>query len=74
MSRRYTILAAVALILLSCVREEQAEEPVASYGSKVKLSEVAFQPMPQMMETLRAQGYITHEEFVNRIISESIGV
>ena len=43
------------------------EEPAASYGSKVKLCEVAFQPMPQMMETLRAQGYITHEEFVERV-------
>lgn len=43
------------------------EEPAASYGSKVKLSEVPFQPMPRIMETLRAQGYITHNEFVERM-------
>ena len=43
------------------------KEPSASYGSKYKLSEIEFQPMPDMMETLREQGYITHEEFVERL-------
>jgi|GEM_PF-3081728 len=43
------------------------EEPSVSYGQKHKLSEIEFQPMSNMMETLRKQGYITHEEFVERL-------
>lgn len=43
------------------------EEPAAAYGQKCKLSEIEFQPMPNMMEALRKQGYITHEELVERL-------
>ncbi len=43
------------------------EEPSVSYGQKHKLSEIEFQPMSNMMEALREQGYITHDEFVERL-------
>ena len=43
------------------------EEPATSYGREIKSSEVVFEPMPRMMESLRAQGYLTHEEFVERM-------
>ena len=43
------------------------KEPAAEYGRKVKASDVVFQPMANMMETLRSQGYISHEELVNRL-------
>ena len=43
------------------------EEPSVSYGQKHKLCEIEFQPLSNMMETLRKQGYITHEEFVERL-------
>lgn len=42
------------------------EEPAISYGRKIKLSEIEFQPMHNMMETLKAQGCITMDEFVER--------
>ena len=43
------------------------KEPAAESGRKVKASDVVFQPMANMMETLRSQGYISHEELVNRL-------
>ena len=43
------------------------EEPGGEYGRKVKASEIVFEPMPHMRESLRKQGYITHEEFVDRL-------
>lgn len=42
------------------------EEPAAVYGRKVRMSELEFTPMPNMMETLRKQGYISQEEFIER--------
>ena len=48
-------------------KNHNLEEPAASYGQKCKLSEIEFQPMSLMMETLRKQGYITHEELVARL-------
>ena len=43
------------------------EDPAASYGRKMKLSEVEFQPMNNMKETLRQQGCITFDEFVDKL-------
>ena len=43
------------------------EDPAASYGRKCKLSEIEFQPMHNMMGTMRKRGYITHEELVERL-------
>lgn len=48
-------------------KKHTLEEPAVSYGRKYKLSEIEFQPMHNMRETLRQQGYITHEEFIQRI-------
>ena len=51
-------------------KNHNLEEPAAAYGQKCKLSEIEFQPMPNMMEALRKQGYITHEELVERLSSK----
>ena len=48
-------------------KDHSLEEPGAEYGRKVKASEIVFEPMPHMRDSLRAQGYITHEEFVDRL-------
>ena len=48
-------------------KKHTLEEPAASYGRKVKLSEMEFQPMHNMMETLKAQGCLTFEEFKERL-------
>ena len=46
--------------------KQNLEEPAASYGKKVTLSEIEFQPVPHMMETLKAQGCISFEDFVEK--------
>ena len=43
------------------------EEPAVSYGSKVRLGEIEFIPMPRMMDTLRERGYITFSELKDRL-------
>ena len=43
------------------------EEPAAEYGRNLRAEEIVFQPMTNMMESLRSQGYITHDELVNRL-------
>lgn len=43
------------------------EEPRGAYGGTIKLSEVTPTPMHNMLETLREQGYISHEEFIERL-------
>ncbi len=43
------------------------EEPAVGYGRKYKLSEIEFQPVHNMMETLRQQGCITFDEFKERL-------
>lgn len=43
------------------------EEPAVSYGSKVRLGDVEFKPMPRMMETLRERGYITFDELSEKL-------
>jgi len=42
------------------------QEPSVAYGQSLKLSEIEFQPMHNMMESLRAQGCITFDEFANK--------
>ncbi len=42
------------------------QEPSVAYGQSLKLSEIEFQPMHNMMENLRAQGCITFDEFADR--------
>ena len=46
--------------------KQNLEEPAASYGKKVTLGEIEFQPVPHMMETLKAQGCISFEDFVEK--------
>ena len=48
-------------------KDNVLEEPAASYGRKIRLSDVAPQPMENMEERLRAMGYISHEEFVEHL-------
>ena len=48
------------------IKKNRLEEPAASYGRMVKKSEIEFQPMHNMIETLKAQGCITLDEFVDR--------
>lgn len=43
------------------------EEPAAVYGSKVRLGDIEFRPMPHLMETLRERGYITFDELSKRL-------
>ena len=43
------------------------EEPAVSYGSKVRLGDIEFRPMPHLMETLRERGYITLDELSERL-------
>ena len=43
------------------------EEPAVSYGRKVRIGDLVPEPMENMEEELRARGYISHEEFVERL-------
>lgn len=48
-------------------KSHNLEEPAVSYGSKVRLGEIEFKPMPRMMESLREMGYITFDELSERL-------
>ena len=43
------------------------EEPAMFYGRKVGLGDIEFEPIDNMMETLRSRGYITFDEFIDRL-------
>ena len=49
------------------MNKEILEEPRAPYGSSIRMEDLTFESMPHMMETLRAQGCITHDELVDRL-------
>ncbi len=48
-------------------KSHNLKEPAVSYGSKVRLGEIEFKPMPRMMESLREMGYITFDELSERL-------
>ena len=44
------------------------EEPRLGYGGKrVSASSVQFAPMEDMMASLKARGYISHDELVDKV-------
>jgi len=44
------------------------EEPLCQYGKHTHIKDgIEFHSMPNMMETLRAQGCITHSELLERL-------
>ena len=44
------------------------KEPVAPYGKNNYIKDgIVFTPMPNMRETLRTQGCITHSELLERL-------
>ena len=43
------------------------EDPLVAYGTPVRKEDLSFEPIPHMMETLRAQGCISHDELIERL-------
>lgn len=54
---------------MSCMEDKKhsLEEPLVSYGHKVRIGDLVPEPMENMEEELRSRGYISHEEFVERL-------
>ncbi|MBQ7708759.1 MAG: hypothetical protein IJT74_02415 [Bacteroidales bacterium] len=48
-------------------RSHRLEEPAVSYGRKVRLGDIAPQPLENMEETLRERGYISYEELAQHL-------
>lgn len=48
-------------------KKQKLEEPVVAYGRKVRMGDLVPEPMENMEEVLRSRGYISHEEFVERL-------
>ncbi len=48
-------------------KKHSLEEPLVSYGHKVRIGDLVPEPMENMEEELRSRGYISHEEFVERL-------
>lgn len=48
-------------------RSHRLEEPAVSYGRKVRLGDIAPQPLENLEETLRERGYISYEELAQHL-------
>lgn len=48
-------------------KKHMLEEPVMAYGRKVRVGDLVPEPMENMEDELRSRGYISHEEFVERL-------
>lgn len=48
-------------------KKQKLEEPVVAYGRKVRMGDLVPEPIENMEEVLRSRGYISHEEFVERL-------
>ena len=41
--------------------------PAASYGKKVSVRDLHYEPVDNLEETLRSQGYISLDEYINKV-------
>lgn len=48
-------------------KKHTLEEPAASYGRKVKIRDLEFEPLLHLEQSLREQGYISFDELKERL-------
>lgn len=49
------------------IKKNTLEEPMASYGKSFRMEELSFESVPNLIESLRSQGCISHDELVERV-------